>query len=67
MVLYLQMTNHDIEVEGDSPAQLLKETVVTIAPILTLIFKASLHQRKLPRDWKTAHVFSSFKKGSHQL
>ena len=46
------------------PAQLLKETAVNIAPILTLVFKASLHQCTLPQDWKSAHAFSIFKKSS---
>jgi len=34
-------------------ARFLKETSEDIAPILTLIFNASLYQGKLPTDWKT--------------
>ena len=33
-------------------------------PVLALIFNASLHQGKLPVDWKTATVIPVFKKGS---
>ena len=35
-----------------------------MAPLLTLIFKASFHQHQLPSDWKTALVFPIFKKES---
>jgi len=46
------------------PTRLLKELAYSIAPILALIFNASLHQGKLPVDWKTATVVPEFKKGS---
>jgi len=46
------------------PPRLLKELSVNIAPILALIFKASLHQGKLPSDWKMATVVPVYKKGS---
>ena len=34
------------------PARFLKETCNNIAPALVLMYKASLKQGKLPRDWK---------------
>ena len=46
------------------PPRLLKETSSSIAPVLTLIYKASLNQGKLPSDWKRAFVVPIFKKGS---
>jgi len=39
-----------------------KTIEVNIAPILTLVFKASLHQCTLPQDRKSAHVLPIFKK-----
>ena len=46
------------------PARLLKEFAHNMAPLLTHIYKASLHQCRLPCDWKTALVFPIYKKGS---
>ena len=46
------------------PARFLKETCNSIAPVLVLMYKASLKQGKLPRDWKRAYVVPIFKKGS---
>ena len=46
------------------PTRLLKELAYSVAPVLALIFNASLHQGKLPVDWKTATVVPVFKKGS---
>ena len=46
------------------PAQLLKETSDLLAPSLTLIYQASLHQCSLPADWKRAYIVPIFKKGS---
>jgi len=45
------------------PSKFLKETATSIAPALTLIFKASLKQGKLPSEWKRPLV-PIFKKGS---
>ena len=45
------------------PTQLLKETAQQMAPILTLIFQASLDQGILPSDWKAANVTPVYKKG----
>ena len=41
----------------------LKEIAAEITPSLTLIFQASLHQGKLPSDWKNANVTPVYKKG----
>ena len=46
------------------PSKFLKETSVSIAPSLTLIYQASLHQGELPSDWKMAYVTPVYKKGS---
>ena len=45
------------------PARFLEETSDSISPVLALIFNASLHQGKLPIDWKNAFVVPIFKKG----
>ena len=46
------------------PTRLLNELAYNVAPVLALIFNASLHQGKLPLDWKSAMVVPVFKKGS---
>ena len=45
--------------------RVLKELHVSseLAPILTLLFKASLHQQSLPDIWKRANVSPIYKKG----
>lgn len=48
--------------DGLSP-NFLKTTASSISPALTLIFQASLHQGKLPIQWKDANVVPIFKKG----
>ena len=45
------------------PPRLLKECAGEIAPSLGLLFKSSLHQRKVPTEWKMALVPPLFKKG----
>ena len=44
------------------PPRLLKTAVHEIAPILTLIFNASMHQGELPLNWKQANIVPIFKK-----
>ena len=44
------------------PAQFLKSHAEDIATSLTLIFQASLHQGKVPSDWKKADIFPIHKK-----
>ena len=46
-------------------AHLLKELNLELAPVLALIFQASLHQCRLPLDWKIANVVPIYKKGDH--
>ena len=43
--------------------RVLKELSSELAPILTLLFKASLHQQSLPNIWKHANVSPIYKKG----
>ena len=45
------------------PGQLLKEVAQEVTPILSLIFSASLHQGKIPDEWKEATATPIFKKG----
>ena len=43
--------------------RLLKETTHSVAPMLTLLYQASLKQHKVPSEWKKALVAPVFKKG----
>ena len=43
--------------------RVLKELSSELAPILTLLFQASLHQQSLPDIWKHANVNPIYKKG----
>ena len=45
------------------PTRLLKEASYEIAPIITLLFQASLKQGTLPKDWLKANMVPAFKKG----
>jgi len=40
----------------DIPSRLSRDMATGIAPILTLIFQASLKKGDLPDDWRTASV-----------
>ena len=51
---------------GSDGIPALKEFVHNTASLLTYIYKASLHQCRLPCDWNTALVFLIYKKGSHK-
>ena len=44
-------------------SQFLKTMSSSIAPVLTILFQASINQGKIPDDWKTAYVTPLFKKG----
>ena len=44
------------------PIRILKETANEIAPILHVIFMASLQQGAVPKDWRSANVVPVFKK-----
>ena len=41
----------------------LKETADAIAPLLQVIFKASLNSGEVPSDWRIANISPMFKKG----
>ena len=45
------------------PSHLLKELSTELAPILTVIFQAFLHQCCLPNEWKFAKIVPIYKKG----
>jgi len=62
--LLSELDSHKASGPDDIPARSLKELAYNIAPVLALIFNASLHQRKLPLDWKSATVVPVFKKGT---
>ena len=38
------------------PAHILKLCAIEVAPILTFIFQASIHQSSVPPDWKQANI-----------
>ena len=64
--LLANLQGHKAHGPDGIPARLLKETAHSMAPLLTHIFKASLHQCKLPCDWKTALVSPIHKKNSRK-
>ena len=49
------------------PSRFLKDFSDAVAPPLTIIFKATLHQGCLPSEWKHATVVPVFKKGDRHL
>ena len=63
-LLLQNLDSHKAQDSDGIPARFLKETSNHIAPVLTLIFNASIQQGKLPTDWKKAFVVPVFKKGS---
>ena len=46
------------------PSRLLKELAYEIAPVLAILFSATLDQSCLPADWKNANVVPIFKKNN---
>jgi len=62
--LLSELHSHKASGPDDIPARLLKELAYNIAPVLALTFNASLHQGKLPLDWKSVTVVPVFKKGT---
>ena len=64
--LLADLQGHKAHGPDGIPARLLKETAYNMAPLLTHIYKASLHQCRLPHDWKTALVSPIYKKGSRK-
>ena len=60
--LLVNLEPHKATGPDNIPTKLLKETAQQMAPLLTLIFQASLNQGKLPSDWKSANVTPIHKK-----
>ena len=61
--LLQELDPHKATVPDDNiPANLLKLTSPEIAPLLVLVFTASVIQGKLPDDWKLADITPIFKK-----
>ena len=61
--LLRDLNPHKAQGPDNIPACFLKEFAPELAPAITLIFKASLKQGKVPADWKKANVTPLFKKG----
>ena len=55
---------HKASGPDNTPSRLLKETASLMAPLLTLIFQASIQQGTVPDEWKKANVVPIDKKGS---
>ena len=47
----------------DIPGKLLKHCAKELAPVLTILFQASLDQGKTPSEWKKANITPLYKKG----
>ena len=47
------------------PAKFIKETGDQLAPALTLLFNASMHQSRIPDDWRHANVSPQYKTGKN--
>ena len=54
--LLYNIDHHKATGPDNIPGQLLKEFAQEVTPILRLIFSASLHQRRIPDEWKEATV-----------
>ena len=61
--LLAKLKPHSASGPDGLPARLLKETADELAPAVTLLFNATLHQGRIPREWKSAYVTPIFKKG----
>ena len=62
--LLLSIQPHKASGPDNLPACFLKEVANKIAPVLTIVFQASLDQGNLPDIWKTAAVVPIYKKGN---
>jgi len=62
--LLLNLKPHKAAGPDNLPSQFLKEVAVEIAPLLSMIFQASLYQGILLDVWKLASVVQVYKKGS---
>ena len=50
---------------GNVPAKFLRETAEELAPALTNLYQASLHQSNIPSDWRHARVAPLYKSGKN--
>ena len=64
--LLADLQGHKVHGPDGILVRLLKKTAHSMAPLLTHIYKTSLHQCKLPHDWKTALVFPIYKEISRK-
>ncbi|KAK3101818.1 hypothetical protein FSP39_006589, partial [Pinctada imbricata] len=65
--LLQQLNPHKASGPDEVSSRLLKETSSQIAPALSLLFQASIHQGQVPNDWKSANITPLFKKGDRSL
>ena len=63
-LLLTDIQPHKASGPDNLPACFLKEVANEIAPVLTIVFQASLDQGHLPNIWRTAAVTPIYKKGS---
>ena len=63
--LLSDLKEHKAKGPDEIPTISLKRLSTSVSPalILILIFQASLHQCKIPTEWKTANIVPVFKKG----
>ena len=61
--LLANINHHSACGPDNLPAYLLKEAANELAPVLSLLFNATLNQGKVPLEWKEANVVPIFKKG----
>ena len=63
LVLLARMDPHKATGPDKISAMILKTLAEEVAPILRLLFQASLSQGIVPSEWRQAHVVPIFKKG----
>ena len=62
--LLKNLDQYKAEGPDEIPARFLKEMADQIAPVLVLIYQATLNQGILPEDWLKAKIIPVYKKGS---
>ena len=62
--LLLQLKQCKSTGPDEIPARFLKEFAHQLAPLLTVLYQASINQGSIPEDWKIAKVTPIFKKGN---
>ena len=62
--LLLQLKHCKSTGPDEIPARFLKEFAHQLAPLLTVLYQASINQGFIPADWKIAKVTPIFKKGN---